>query len=158
MKIKNNLRRRFCHNQKLNFSPGKVFPLLCPVKEYDWIEHWECEMIYSDSGFAENNCIFTTEYNTDGDKDVWVVSKYNPPFEIQFVRTNSLRVIRYNITLSRNDDDTTSAKWEQILTGLNKEGNSFVEEQSEDEFNNMIDSLEKMINYYLEHGEMLKLS
>ena len=22
----------------------EVFPLLCPVREYDWVEPWKCEM------------------------------------------------------------------------------------------------------------------
>jgi hypothetical protein len=34
--------------------PEKVFPLLCPVREYDWVEPWKCEMIYTDSGFVED--------------------------------------------------------------------------------------------------------
>ena len=25
-------------------SPEQVFPLLCPVREYDWIAVWQCEM------------------------------------------------------------------------------------------------------------------
>lgn len=157
MKIKNSVRRRFCHTQELKFSPERVFPLLCPVREYDWIENWKCEMIYSDSGYAEENCIFTTVFPDDGSEDVWVVSNYKPPRDIHFVRTNRLRVIRYNIALTANDDGTSSAEWEQILTGLNEEGNRFVEEQSEDAFNQMVDSLGFMIDYYLENGRMLKL-
>ena len=43
----------------LSGSPEQVFPLLCPTREYDWIETWQCELIYSDSGFAEPGCIFT---------------------------------------------------------------------------------------------------
>jgi hypothetical protein len=25
--------------------PAEVFPLLCPVRETDWIEPWSCDMV-----------------------------------------------------------------------------------------------------------------
>ncbi len=34
-------------------SPGKVFPLLCPVLEAKWVPGWEYRLIYSQSGIAE---------------------------------------------------------------------------------------------------------
>ena len=43
-------------------SPEKVFPLLCPVREADWIPGWRYKLIYSESGVAELGCIFTTEH------------------------------------------------------------------------------------------------
>jgi hypothetical protein len=46
----------------LSFPPDLVFPLLCPVREYEWLDGWECEMIYSTSGIAEDSCIFKTAH------------------------------------------------------------------------------------------------
>jgi hypothetical protein len=31
--------------QHLLASPDKVFPFLCPTREYDWIEPWKCRMV-----------------------------------------------------------------------------------------------------------------
>ena len=59
--------------QEVPVPAAKIFPLLCPVREYDWIDGWECEMIYSESGVAENNCIFKTDFMDRGE-DLWVVS------------------------------------------------------------------------------------
>lgn len=42
--------------------PEKVLPLLCPIREYEWIEIWECEMIHSNSGYAELDCVFKTRH------------------------------------------------------------------------------------------------
>ena len=42
-------------------SPERVFPLLCPVREADWIPGWRYKLIYSESGVAELGCIFATE-------------------------------------------------------------------------------------------------
>jgi len=55
--------RRVAHEytQTNPASPEKVFPLLCPVREADWIPGWRYTLIYSDSGVAELGCIFTTQ-------------------------------------------------------------------------------------------------
>jgi hypothetical protein len=36
-------------NQLLQFTSEMIFPLLCPQREYDWIESWKCNIIYSKS-------------------------------------------------------------------------------------------------------------
>ena len=43
-------------------APEKVFPLLCPVREADWIPGWQYELVYSESGVAELGCVFTTRH------------------------------------------------------------------------------------------------
>lgn len=51
--------------QRFQASPSKVFPLLCPVRGYEWIESWRCEMLHSNSGIAEKNCVFRTRFPED---------------------------------------------------------------------------------------------
>ena len=66
-------------------------------------------------------------------------------------------ITRQNITLINNKDNTTTAIWEQIISGLNEEGNKYVENFTDNEFNEEISTLERMLNHYLEKREMLKL-
>lgn len=61
----------------------KVFPLLCPVREYEWIPGWDCELLHSQSGVAEEDCVFRTD-RTDTGPMTWVVSRYQPPDRIEF--------------------------------------------------------------------------
>jgi len=136
--------------------PEKIFPLLCPVREYEWIEHWKCEMIYSESGYAELDCIFKTNFPDDGE-DIWVVSKYNPPSVIEFVRINKLRSIRYLITLSEYQPGKTQSEWRQVITALNENGNILVSDLSEQEFISEKMVLEKLLNHYLLTKKMFKL-
>lgn len=140
--------------QHLLAPPDKVFPLLCPTREYDWIESWKCRMVHSQSGFAELDCIFVTDIPTEGE-DVWVVSVHRPNEEIQFVRSNGRRVIRYSITLTDNGDGTTTAEWRQVLTGLNEEGNRLVASVTDEAYQRRISVLERRLNHYLTTGEML---
>lgn len=46
----------------INHPASEIFPLLCPTREYDWIEGWECDLLYSESGIAEQDCIFNAGF------------------------------------------------------------------------------------------------
>ena len=35
------------YRQQIDGSPTEVFPLLCPVRERDWLHGWDCDMVYS---------------------------------------------------------------------------------------------------------------
>jgi hypothetical protein len=144
-------------NQLLESPLEKVFPLLCPTREYEWIETWKCDLIFSNSGFAELDCIFNTDFSEEN-KETWVVDRYEKNKCIQFIRCSESRIIRYGITLSENKNGTTVAIWEQTITSLNLEGNKYIENFLDEAFEKRIKALEKMINYYLKTDEMLKNS
>lgn len=156
MNERNAKRIELSATQKLNGTMDAIFPLLCPTREYDWIPHWDCEMVYSRTGFAELDCIFKTRFPDQGDEEIWVIDKYQPPEQIQFIRVNRLRAIRYLITLYQREDGTTSVHWKQVVTGLSPEGNEHMEKYTQDWFSELIASLEKMINHYLETGRLLE--
>jgi hypothetical protein len=152
------MRKRMIRTQTMLLAgpPERVFPLLCPVREYEWIETWACEMIYTESGFAERDCVFTTSTPGGGEGDVWVTSRYEPSRIIEFVRVNALRAIRYTITLAPNGDGTTRAEWSQIITGLTAAGDEFVGRCTIEEYKTLIGRLESMLNHFLRTGEMLR--
>ena len=139
----------------LKGTPERVFPLLCPVREYEWIETWQGRLVYSDSGVAEDNCIFKTDLPGQGE-DVWVVSRYEPCRAIEFVRFGGERVMRYNIALRSAGGDSTEARWTQILTGLSEAGNRHVEGYANRAFHERMADLEHMLNHYLTTGQMLR--
>ena len=141
--------------QHLLATPDKVFPLLCPTREYEWIENWKCRIVHSKSGFAEQDCVFITDFPNEGE-DVWVVSVYRPNEEIQFVRFNGRRVIRFRITLTDNGDGTTTAEWTQMFTGLNEDGNRLVGSVTDEGYRQRILERERQLNHYLTTGEMLR--
>jgi len=80
---------------------------------------------------------------------------YKPSAGIQFARFNGRGVIRYTITLADNGDGTTEAEWVQVLTGVNEEGNRFVQVVTDEAYQQRIAGLERRLNYYLTTGEML---
>lgn len=145
------------HKQHLNAPPSKIFPLLCPVREYEWIEGWNCEMIYTDSGLVEENCIFTTSFLND-ENEIWVVIRYEKDREIQFIRVSSGKVIRLSVKLTDNGDGSTTALWTQVITGLNERGNHFIEHFTDEAYARHMGAGEAMLNHFLATGEMLKMS
>ena len=140
--------------QLLKATPEEVFPLLCPKREYEWIPTWDCEIIYSKSGFAELDCIFITNFNNW--KETWVVDKYEKNKEIQFIIFSENRIIRYSISLTDNNNETTAAVWEQTITSLNEDGNLYLENYDNNNFSTRIKTLETLLNHFLQTGEMLK--
>lgn len=141
--------------QLLKSKPEKIFPLLCPVREYDWIDTWKCEMVYSNSGFAELDCVFITDLDGN-EKEYWVIDKFEKNSTIQFLKFNSYIITRYRISLKSNEDGTTTANWEQLITSVNEKGNNYIECYVNDEYSKKISALEDKLNYYLLNGKCLK--
>ena len=152
----NRQHREFTSTMRLGGNAAAVFPLLCPVREYEWIETWDCEVIHTVSGFAEQDCVFTTRQPKDGPLDTWVVSRYEPGCAIEFIRHNPYRVMRYSITCTADEGGTSSWRWTQHVTAINDEGDTVVRAMQQEEFVKQIAALETMLNHYLTNGSMLR--
>lgn len=138
--------------------PEKVFPLLCPVREADWVPGWQCRLIYSQSGVAEYNCVFSTP-NEDGTETAWVVTDYDPAsFRIAFAWVNPGLVaaqIRIRLSSSTEDPGHTSALIRYTYTGLSPEGNRVVERYDRYWFQHKMQNWEAAINHYLQTGKRI---
>lgn len=137
---------------------ASVFPLLCPVREFDWIESWDCDLVYSDSGVAENNCVFQTDRPGEG-KRTWVVSRYEPDRFIEFVifQQDSV-IIKLDIALSENEDGTTGMNIRHTMTGLSHNGNRLIDNLPPDYIRKRWEFLARALNHYLKTGTMLRSS
>lgn len=150
-------RRVLTYTMHLESEPEKIFPLLCPVREYEWIESWSCDMVYSESGFAELDGIFRTASPANGLVDTWVISRHERPGRVEFVRWNGMRAIHYSISLTAAGAGRTESEWRQVITGLNEEGNDYVRNLDGKEFETMCRMEEKMLNHFLNTGQTYKM-
>lgn len=153
------IQNTFSYQQTNNASREKIFPLLCPVREADWIDGWKYRMIYSKSGLIEKDCVFATP-NEDGSETIWQVTQYDTKdFKIEFVRfSQGENIVRINICLEKLNDNSTRAIIEYKYTGLNNDQNKIIKEELKDSFIQSMLWWEKAINYYLQTGEILKRS
>ena len=77
-----------------------VFIQLCPAREADWIPGWDCELIYTESGYAEEHCVFRTDEACVSGPGVWVMNHVEPPRLLEIVRFLPTMVVNLKITLS----------------------------------------------------------
>ena len=152
------VRVRFAHDQTVSATPEAIFPLLCPVREHDWIPGWQCRLVYTASGAAEPGCVFQTDRPADGGLDTWVVSRHEPPARVAFVRVNALRTIHYDVRLASLPDGATRLRWEQEITALSPDGDRHVAALREQDFVATIEALEAMLEHYLRTGEPLAVA
>ncbi len=144
------------YNQTNKSNIENVFPLLCPVREKDWLDDWDYKMIRSNSGIIEKNCVFATP-NSDNTNTIWHVTQYDPQKNlIEFIRFNpNQNVVRINIELKPIDDITTQANISYQYTALNDEQNEYIGSQLADDFKASMEWWEKAINHYLLTGKKL---
>ena len=138
-------------------SAEKVFPELCPTREYNWIENWACDLLWSDSGYAEDLCVFQTNGPLFG-PETWICSTYEPNSRIVYVRFGVGWIIRLSFRLIESEADQSKWKLQIVFTSINEKGNRFLASLPENDETQAWDSLTKMLNYYLETGKCLKVS
>ena len=131
---------------ELDEAPEAVFPLLCPVREYEWLDGWKSKMVYSNSGFAEEDCIFTTPL----EPGIWNTDHYEPPKRIAFTVVSSEQVNRICLSLERTVSGGTRLKWQRIFTGLNEAGNAKIDAWKTDTDR----LLTHAIGFFLKTGKM----
>lgn len=140
--------RRVDHSwtQHLDAAPERVFPLLCPVRETEWVEGWDPELVISSSGVAEKDCVFIT-----GDpKAIWVITEYVPPLRIEFVKTTpELTVSRISIELAAEGDGGTAASIRYAHTALTPGGEQFVDQMTVEAWSEFMERWETALNRYL---------
>jgi hypothetical protein len=150
-------------------SPERVFPLLCPVREADWVPGWRYKLIYSDSGVAELGCIFTTQESAvESEKysrsnapasaveTTWICTEYDPAaFRIAYVWVKPSRVATELLIQLTGEDGQTRSHIRFRYTGLSPEGNHDVESYDRSWFEEKMRGWEAAINHYLTAGQMI---
>jgi hypothetical protein len=147
--------------------PEKVFPLLCPVREADWLPGWQYRLIYSDSGVAELGCVFTTPnppaagaHSGAAPETTWIVIDYDPAaFRIAYVWINPGFVITVlRIQLAAVEQNATCTHIRYRYTGLSPEGNRELEGYDQKWFEARMQNWETTINHYLRTGKKMASS
>ncbi len=127
-------------------SPERLFRLLCPTTELDWIPGWHCDLLHSQSGYAEYNAVFRTDFF--GPEEIWICTRYEPNKAIEYSRTAEDVCMKLDIGLTDNCDGTVTGRWVTTASALNEEGNKFVSGLEAQEA--ALDVLE----HYVNTGEM----
>jgi hypothetical protein len=156
MNLQKPIRVSHTYRQRLKRPPEEVFPLLCPVREKEWVEGWNPIIVYSFSGYAEGDCIFITP---DGDSEaIWIVIHYDPKnYRIEFVKiTPRITAGRINISLFGDKEEETIAEITYTYTALSERGRTFVEQFTAEAYQIFMKKWEDTLNHYLLIGKQIK--
>jgi hypothetical protein len=148
------------YTQKIAGAPGSVFPLLCPVREGEWLEGWSaaCQLIWSHSGVAEEGCVFRTT-GLRGHDATWVITAHDPHQRIvefaQFVE--GLAVVTLHIDVAEGAAGTSLVAIRYVATPINAAGVAYVAEAyAPDAFDRMMRWWERSMNHFLATGSMFE--
>lgn len=142
------------HVMQIGASPAVVFPLLCPVREAEWIDGWSFEMLHSESGLAELGCVFKTNRAPE-DEAYWIMTRCNPPCEAEYVRFVTGKMF---VVLSFKLTETeygTAMETTYSFTGVTDAGNAFVDKVVPQYIDMAIKHLEASLNYFVKTGQKL---
>lgn len=133
----------------MHATPERIFPLLCPVLEYDWIPGWECTLMHSVSGVAEKDCVFVTELPGRG-TETWICTRYEPPHAIEYARWSDIGMVtRLTITLAPDGPATTRMQWTTTRTSLSLAGDELLDALADGGYEQDITTLEDLLAKYL---------
>ena len=127
------LTRRY--TQTIDAAPERVFPLLCPVREAEWLDGWRYRMLHSESGLAEEGAVFTTPRSGEPDT-VWIITRHEPASRlVEFTRfTPGSRVCVLRVGVRPADPAGSSVDITYMYTSTSPAGNRFIDAFTERRF------------------------
>jgi hypothetical protein len=155
MKVEAPNRKKHSYVQHLCAAPDVVFPLLCPVMEMEWVPGWMPITVISESGVAEQECIFITPAQPQN--SIWIVSKYDPDnFQLEMYKvTPGHTVAKLEISLSADDDNSTAARISYEFTAIGQKGEDFLREFTAEWYGKFMVDWENALNRYLAKSKKL---
>jgi len=141
---------------ELDAEPERVFPLLCPVLECDWLPGWTYTMAYSDSGVAERDAVFTTPERMHRTA-VWTTITYEPPRQIEYLIVGGADlVVRLSIALAGASPGRCSVEWKMLFTASPAMAKMHLRREfSEEGFAAMMVARQRQLSHFLKEGRML---
>jgi len=158
MKIARPTRVSRSYTQSLCRPPDEVFPLLCPVREAEWVNGWHPTLVLAESGVAEPGCIFVTEGVPED--AIWIMTE----FDSERHRVAILKIIPgvvvgdITVRLRPDGNGTSFADITYAYTALSDYGEQMLDGFTEEHFVSFMETWEKELNYFLTTGTKLDLS
>jgi hypothetical protein len=156
-----NRRVRCSHAVEIKAPAEKIFPLLCPVAEYEWIDGWDCRLVYTESGVNEEGCVFTEAITgpvLTGSAAIstWITNRYDREHHrIRFVIfTHDLAVVRYDVALMEQESGSTHVDMNFEITAMDGRIGRLDDEDIRARLMTIVVFLSEALRHYCETGEM----
>jgi hypothetical protein len=157
-------RRVHCsHVVEIKAPAERIFSLLCPVAEYDWIDGWDCRLVYTRRGENEDGCVFTEGIMGpvlvgSPVTSIWVTNRYDTEYHrIQFVIfTNDLAVVRYDVALTGKEGGLTRVDMNFEITAVDGKIGRLGDEEIRARLMTIVAFLSESLKHYCETGKKIK--
>lgn len=154
MRLATPVRVRRSYIQRLIAVPDVVFPLLCPVREADWIDGWDPLLVVTASGVAEPECVFVTA--GEPADAVWCIVRHVPAeHRVEMIKvTPGVTVGRLWIHV-RAVANASEAVVTCQHTSLGPAGDAYIAGFTDEHFQAWMRRWEHQLNHYLGTGQRL---
>lgn len=156
---------RTIHIQKeiqISAPADEVLPLACPVREYDWIEGWKCQLVNCPLGKNEEGVIFYERMSTPflmgstRGKTKWSTIVFDPEnHKIHFEWANTYANALYKMEFQPESRNHTKLILDLTYKPKNGKGRLTYDDSFENRIGFMIEGLGIMLKHYCENNEML---
>ena len=146
MRIETPYRAEHTYVQKYpEFPPEAVFPMLCPVREAEWVAGWDPVVVYTHSGVAETGCTFIT--SQDGRDAVWYIVRHDPEHHaVEMVKiTPQVTACRLRIDVRADGKGGCEAEVTYSHTALGQEGRSLVDQFTAETYREQMEHWEQSL-------------
>jgi hypothetical protein len=144
--------------QRIHASPERVFPLLCPVREAEWLDGWSYEMLASETGYAEEGCVFRTRLPGEPET-IWIVTRHDAAAgRVEFARvTAGLVATRLCVRVEAAGEASSRVDIAFEFTPTSEDGVRYcARRHSESAFEEAMAWWERSMNHFLETGRTLR--
>ena len=149
-------RVKHSYTQSIKGTPGQIFPLLCPVREADWIPGWATDWVISSSGVAEQGCMFQTPSRPGSGEaaSIWVITRHDADaYEVEMFKvTPGFTIGKLQVSMSVQSDTLTNVTIAYEFTSLGQLGDTYLEGFTTEWYEKFMQVWEAQMNHYLETG------
>jgi len=155
MQVEKPRRVRRSFTQHLCAPADRVFPLLCPVREMEWVNDWRPKLVITDSGVAEPGCIFVTPGIPED--ALWLMRVHDPvEHHLEIIKIIPGMVIgTITVSIAADGEEACTADISYAYTALSEHGKRAIGEFTEEHFRGFMKTWETELNHFLRTGEKL---
>ncbi len=140
------------YTQQLVAPPATVFPMLCPVREVEWVSDWDPYSVFSVSGVAEPDCVFVTR--AEGVESIWVITLHDPDaHRVEMIKvTPGMTAAKLEFALEADGEQASRMHVAYTHTALSQPGRKVVADFDEEHWLEFMQKMESELNHYLGMG------
>ena len=147
-------------------SADEIFALACPVRELEWIEDWQFDLIHSVSGYNENHNIFVEPTSavmtlrSPFAQTYWYTTRWDRQRHHfhALLLTDDFMVGKWEFEGEQRPDGSLSGSLQLTYTALNERGNAIINEPGfESRGRQMLQFVLASLRCFVDTGKMYKV-